>query len=155
LPATPAAWSEIELHAASAIDGAQYERGAAAAARQEDPDVRGPLTRDYGFVLGRHAFGLEEAGDYVAAERARRVAIEPNPADSWAAHAVRRVFETTGRRHEGIAWTGRPDENSRECNHLRWGMSSVSVAATNSSCAASGNSFELTATMPRREGRCG
>src|SRR5215472_9397859 len=31
----------------------------------------------YGFVLGCHAFGLEETGDYAAAERAGREAIVP------------------------------------------------------------------------------
>ena len=35
----PLRWSKIELHAASAIDGAQYERAVAAAARREDHDA--------------------------------------------------------------------------------------------------------------------
>jgi hypothetical protein len=46
----------------------------------------------FGFVLGCHAFGLEETGEYAAAERAGRDAVERNPADIWAAHAVAHVF---------------------------------------------------------------
>ena len=75
---------------------------------------------DYSFVLGCHAFGLEETGDYVAAERAGREAIERNPADIWAAHSVQHVFEMTGRPHEGIAWTERLEANWRECNNFAY-----------------------------------
>jgi tetratricopeptide (TPR) repeat protein len=57
-----------------------------------------------GYVLGMAAFGLEETGDYAAAEKAGREAIEINPADTWAAHAVAHVLEMQGRTIEGIAW---------------------------------------------------
>jgi hypothetical protein len=61
----------------------------------------------YGFVLGCHAFGLEETGDYRAAERTGREAVERNPADIWAAHAVAHVFEMTGRSREGVGGPAR------------------------------------------------
>ncbi|MBL8701721.1 MAG: tetratricopeptide repeat protein [Alphaproteobacteria bacterium] len=63
-----------------------------------------PAMPDYHGVLGMHAFGLEEMGDYTAAERAGRRAIELEPRDSWAQHAVAHVCEMQGRQRDGIAW---------------------------------------------------
>jgi tetratricopeptide (TPR) repeat protein len=57
-----------------------------------------------GIVLGMHAFGLEECGNWPQAEIAGRRAIELNPADAWAAHAVAHVMEMSGRTREGIEW---------------------------------------------------
>ena len=78
----------------------------------------------YGYVLGCHAYGLEEAGDYLDAERLGRRAVELNPCDIWAAHAVAHVAEMQGRRREGIAWIANGAEHWRGCNnfafHLRW-----------------------------------
>lgn len=61
-------------------------------------------TPGYGHVLALHAFGLEESGDYVAAERTGRRATELNPADPWAVHAVAHVMEMQDRAADGIAW---------------------------------------------------
>jgi hypothetical protein len=58
----------------------------------------------YHTVLGLHAFGLEETGDYAAAERTGREAVEREPRDSWAQHAVAHVMEMQGRHKDGIAW---------------------------------------------------
>lgn len=57
-----------------------------------------------GFVFGCYAFGLEESGDDAQAERFGRRAVELNPADIWAAHAVAHVLEMQGRQREGVAW---------------------------------------------------
>ena len=78
----------------------------------------------HGFLLGCHAFALEELGEYGAAERAGRRAVEIEPDDAWALHAVSHVHEMQGRTAEGIAWL----EDSRPvwtaCNnfgfHMAW-----------------------------------
>ncbi|HEV2673078.1 MAG TPA: tetratricopeptide repeat protein [Aliidongia sp.] len=57
-----------------------------------------------GYVLGCHAFVLEESGDLLQAEREGRRALELAPRDVWGAHAVTHVFEMQGRARDGIAW---------------------------------------------------
>ena len=57
-----------------------------------------------GLVLGMHAFGLEECGDYDNAEALGRRAMELSPADIWAAHAVAHVLEMRGQTRSGIEW---------------------------------------------------
>jgi tetratricopeptide (TPR) repeat protein len=60
------------------------------------------------FLLGMHAFGLEEMGDHEKAEATGRAALEEDPRDAWAHHAVAHVMEMQGRPAEGLAWiTGR------------------------------------------------
>ncbi|HWP13646.1 MAG TPA: tetratricopeptide repeat protein, partial [Ramlibacter sp.] len=60
----------------------------------------------YGFhaVQGMYAFGLEESGDYAAAEKQGRAAVELEPHDSWAWHAVAHVLEMTNQPSGGIEW---------------------------------------------------
>lgn len=58
----------------------------------------------YGFVLGMLAFGQEECGDYARAEETGRRAIDLEPDDCWAQHAVTHVMEMQARQAEGIAW---------------------------------------------------
>ena len=55
-------------------------------------------------VLGMHAFGLEETGDYAQAERTGRRAIDLQPRDTWAWHAVTHVYEMRNAPKDGIAW---------------------------------------------------
>lgn len=58
----------------------------------------------YGIILGMYAFGLEEAGDYAQAEAVGKEAIERDPLDCWAHHAVAHVLEMQGRAEDGIQW---------------------------------------------------
>ena len=60
-----------------------------------------PLTS---FILGLHAFGLEETGDLGRAEDVGREALSRNPADAWATHALAHVMEEANRQDEGIAF---------------------------------------------------
>ena len=55
-------------------------------------------------VLGMHAFGLEETGNYAFAEAQGRKGVEMEPRDGWAQHAVAHVMEMQGRQKDGIAW---------------------------------------------------
>jgi len=63
-----------------------------------------PSTPGYSVVLGMYAFGLEEAGDYIRAEATGRSALDAEPLDCWAHHAVAHVMEMQGRAHDGIGW---------------------------------------------------
>ncbi|MGF1622412.1 MAG: tetratricopeptide repeat protein [Rhodomicrobiaceae bacterium] len=58
----------------------------------------------YSILLGMHAFGLEETGDYARAEETGRRAVDLQPLDCWAHHAVAHVMEMQGRAEDGIGW---------------------------------------------------
>jgi len=74
------------------------------------PDVPG-----YHTMLGMQAFGLEETGDYAAAESCGRTAVALERRDAWAQHAVAHVMEMQGRQQEGITWmTDNTDGWSRD-----------------------------------------
>lgn len=77
-----------------------------------------------GYLLGCHAFALEETGDYGLAETLGRQAVELAPDDAWGLHAVAHVHDMTGRADDGIKWLmARPDSWSH-CNnfgfHVWW-----------------------------------
>jgi tetratricopeptide (TPR) repeat protein len=77
----------------------------------------------YATILACHAFSHEEAGNYFAAEPSGRRAIDLDPCDLWAAHAVAHVMEMQGRRSEGIAWLTAlaPNwEGSHNLQHHLW-----------------------------------
>ncbi len=58
----------------------------------------------YSNLIAMQAFGLEETGDYHRAEEAGNRALEMEPLDSWAHHAVAHVMEMQGRLEDGIDW---------------------------------------------------
>jgi tetratricopeptide (TPR) repeat protein len=60
----------------------------------------------YHGVLSIRAFGLEECGEYAAAEEAALRALELEPRDLRAHHARAHVLEMQGRSAEGIRWMG-------------------------------------------------
>ncbi len=56
----------------------------------------------WGYVQGIYAFGLEENADYRQAEARARAALEHNPRDVWAVHALAHVFEMEGSQQDGV-----------------------------------------------------
>jgi tetratricopeptide (TPR) repeat protein len=78
----------------------------------------------YGYLLGCHAFALEELGQFEAAERIGRRAVALAPDDAWAMHAVSHVHEMQGRTDEGIAWLEDTRPVWSGCNnfafHMAW-----------------------------------
>jgi tetratricopeptide (TPR) repeat protein len=58
----------------------------------------------YHTTLAMQAFGFEEMGEYARAERLGKRAIEIEPRDGWAQHAVAHVMEMQCRQRDGIAW---------------------------------------------------
>jgi len=77
-------------------------------------------TPGYWYVQGFHAFGLEEAGDYAAAETIGRQAVGKNPEDIWTTHAVAHVYEMQGRHREGVKWLTDLSANWGACNNFAY-----------------------------------
>jgi tetratricopeptide (TPR) repeat protein len=77
-----------------------------------------------GYVLGCHAFALEETGELDRAERVGKRALALEPLDAWGAHAVAHVMETQDRPDDGIAWMDAVEPQLAGCNnfdgHLAW-----------------------------------
>ncbi|MES0028367.1 tetratricopeptide repeat protein [Mesorhizobium sp. M0040] len=69
----------------------------------------------YHAILGMQAFGLEEMGDYARAEKLGRTAVDIEPRDGWAQHAVAHVMEMQSRQKDGILWMrANPEAWTRE-----------------------------------------
>lgn len=58
----------------------------------------------YSHIQGMAAFGLEECGDFARADIFGRQAVEADPRDGWAVHAVAHVNEMRGDLETGIPW---------------------------------------------------
>ncbi|MDG2356111.1 MAG: tetratricopeptide repeat protein [Paracoccaceae bacterium] len=78
----------------------------------------------YAQLQGMHAFALEECGDYDKAESLGREAVERDPQDLWAIHAVSHVYEMQGNLNAGIKWLNQPLGEWKDRNpfkeHLWW-----------------------------------
>jgi tetratricopeptide (TPR) repeat protein len=79
-----------------------------------------PATPGYHAVLAMHAFGLEECGEYAAAEAAARRALALEPADQRALHALVHVFEMQGRPKAGLRAISAHARRVPLSNHLWW-----------------------------------
>ena len=73
-----------------------------------------------GYLMGCHAFTLEETGDYATAEWMGRAGVELAPDDAWGLHAVAHVYDMTGRAQEGLAWLTGREASWAHCNNFRF-----------------------------------
>lgn len=73
-----------------------------------------------GYLLGCHAFTLEETGDYAAAERSGRAGVALAPDDAWGLHAVAHVYDMTGRARAGLDWLSGREGSWAHCNNFRF-----------------------------------
>jgi tetratricopeptide (TPR) repeat protein len=116
----------LDLCALSTVHMADFYMGNSVEMRDRVARARRAWHADlpgYGYVLGIHAFGMEECGDYEAAEDLARQAVEINPRDTYAIHAVAHIMEMSGRQRDGIAWMmERTDDwaGSNFAIHLWW-----------------------------------
>ena len=106
-------WDDIlteyphDMMAAKSAHEAYFLVGEARLLKKSVQDILPAWTPDtpyYGYLLGMGAFGLEESGDYEAAEKMGRQALEIEPRDGWAVHAVAHVMQMQGRCEENIDW---------------------------------------------------
>jgi hypothetical protein len=73
-----------------------------------------------GYMLGCHAFTLEETGEFGLAERTGRLGVELAPDDAWGLHAVAHVFDMTGRAQAGLDWLTGREATWAHCNNVRF-----------------------------------
>lgn len=80
----------------------------------------------YPFVLGLHAFGLQENNLHAQAEDTARRAVSGGTSVPWAVHAMTHVMEAQGRFEDGTAWLRQHQPGWAEGNafasHLWWHM---------------------------------
>ena len=73
-----------------------------------------------GYLLGCHAFALEDTGDYAKAETVGRQALWMAPDDAWGLHAVAHVHDMTGNAKAGLEWLTGREEAWAHCNNFRY-----------------------------------
>jgi tetratricopeptide (TPR) repeat protein len=73
-----------------------------------------------GYLLGCHAFTLEETGEYERAERVGRKGVELAPDDAWGLHAVAHVYDMTARAGDGLQWLEGREASWTHCNNFRY-----------------------------------
>ncbi|MEM8823891.1 MAG: tetratricopeptide repeat protein [Pseudomonadota bacterium] len=73
-----------------------------------------------GYLLGCHAFALEETGDYARAALTGRAALTLAPDDAWGLHAVAHVHDMTGDAEGGLDWLDGRESAWAHCNNFRF-----------------------------------
>lgn len=83
--------------------------------------------------LSAYAFAMEEIGHYAEAERAARLALERQPQDLWALHAMAHVLEMQGRQAEGMSLLEASGDFLNDYNlfrgHLWWHLALFKYSA--------------------------
>jgi tetratricopeptide (TPR) repeat protein len=73
-----------------------------------------------GYLLGCHAFSLEETGAYEKAGNTGRQALWTAPDDAWGLHAVAHVHDMTGNAKAGLEWLEGREAAWSHCNNFRY-----------------------------------
>jgi tetratricopeptide (TPR) repeat protein len=79
-----------------------------------------PRREGYHAVLSMHAFALQECGDYGAAEETALRALELEPRDLRAQHALLHVYEMLGKAQEGLRWAAGHASSWEAAHHMWW-----------------------------------
>jgi tetratricopeptide (TPR) repeat protein len=87
-------------------------------------DSFSPAAREHGLARGMLSFALEEVGRYADADAHGRAALEADPDDLWARHALAHVYEST-QDHEAaisllVPFADRWSEQTLLSNHVWW-----------------------------------
>ncbi len=80
----------------------------------------GPDHPGRGYLMGCHAFTLEETGEYSKAETVGRMGLAISPDDAWGLHAVAHVYDMTGNSRGGINWLTGREQAWAHCNNFRY-----------------------------------
>jgi len=108
---------------AKACHGVRFMMGDSAGMRRSIERAlaaHGPDHPLRGYVLGCHAFALEETGAYAAAEASGRAGLELAGDDAWGLHAVAHVHDMTHRPEAGIGLIERHAAAWDHCNNFRY-----------------------------------
>ncbi|WP_179379969.1 tetratricopeptide repeat protein [Jannaschia marina] len=73
-----------------------------------------------GYLLGCHAFALEETGEYARAALTGRAALTLAPDDAWGLHAVAHVHDMTADARGGLDWLEGREAAWAHCNNFRF-----------------------------------
>lgn len=73
-----------------------------------------------GYLMGCHAFTLEETGEYGRAAATGGAALELCPDDAWGLHAVAHVYDMTGAPEKGLNWLSGREAAWAHCNNFRY-----------------------------------
>lgn len=114
-----------------------YGEGAGAMVKSLQPALQTWQSQDsyYGYLKGMECFALEEHGEYEAAQSAGREALEINPADIWATHAVTHIMQMQSRFDEAIpfieSYKPQWQDINNFANHLHWHQALQYIGAGN------------------------
>ncbi|NNK77389.1 MAG: tetratricopeptide repeat protein [Litoreibacter sp.] len=96
-------------------DGAGMLRSVEAVMPAYAPDHAG-----LGYLMGCHAFALEENGDFAHARFVGRQGLALRPDDAWGLHAVAHVYDMTGDAAGGLDWLEGREGAWAHCNNFRY-----------------------------------
>ncbi|WP_193139289.1 tetratricopeptide repeat protein [Meridianimarinicoccus sp. MJW13] len=73
-----------------------------------------------GYLMGCHAFALEENGHFAEARKSGEAGLERAADDAWGLHAVAHVHDMTGDSRGGLAWLSGKEAAWAHCNNFRF-----------------------------------